>query len=141
MTRDRLDSIVLQLVEAGKSVEVRALVGDADQRFKDALGLLLDAIGEGEVGPTAARKKIAENKANPTRDGWYRWTVEFEVHKTWVMDGFEFTDERAKSILANELSYAHGSELRAKVLTGPPDAAIAKEQGYPNVDAWRETRR
>ena len=65
---------------------------------------------------------------------FYTYTVEFKVHKTWIADGFDLTDERAKEMLAHDLQSAHGSELRAKVLTAPDPELIAKAQGYTGND-------
>ena len=41
----------------------------------------------------------------------YKWIVEFSVSENWVEDGFNLTDETAKEMLANYLSYAYGYEL------------------------------
>lgn len=60
---------------------------------------------------------------------FYKWVVEFQVADTWVADGFDLTDERAHDMLASDLSYAYGHELKAKVIRAPSAAAIAKEQG------------
>jgi hypothetical protein len=60
----------------------------------------------------------------------FKWTVEFEVDETWVADGFDLTDERALQMLANDLSYAYGHELGAKVLKAPKPEAVRKAQGY-----------
>lgn len=64
---------------------------------------------------------------------WFKWTVEFHVHRTWVEDGFEFTDDRAKGIIENTLPYSNGAETKAKVLSGPPSDEIAKVQGYKDA--------
>lgn len=74
---------------------------------------------------------------------WYKWTVEIQVHKTWVEDGFELTNERAHGMLAKALPYANNAELKAKVLSGPSADAVAKEQGYKDAKdrKRRESRR
>ena len=59
-----------------------------------------------------------------------RWTVEFAVDSSWVADGFDLTDERAKEMLAGDLRYAYGHELRAKVLKYPSAERVARLQGY-----------
>lgn len=64
---------------------------------------------------------------------WYKWTVEIQVHKTWVEDGFELTNERAHSMLARTLPYANNAELKAKVISSPDPDAIAREQGYKDA--------
>lgn len=70
----------------------------------------------------------------------YKWTVEFEVSSTWVEDGFNLTNERALNMLACSLPFAYNTEIKAKVLTKPTDSAIAKEQGYRSVAAWKKAK-
>lgn len=60
---------------------------------------------------------------------WFRWTVEFQVTENWVADGFDLTDERAFGMLANDLQYAYGHELKARVVRKPSKAAIEKAEG------------
>lgn len=60
----------------------------------------------------------------------FKWVVEFEVSGTWVADGFNLTDERAKDMLAHDLQYAYGCELKAKVIKAPEPLDIAYAQGY-----------
>ena len=59
-----------------------------------------------------------------------RWTVQFAVDESWVADGFDLTDERAREMLNNDLSVAYTSELGAKILKAPPAVRVAKLQGY-----------
>lgn len=59
-----------------------------------------------------------------------KWTVEFSVDSFWVADGFDLTDERAKEMLANDLGYAYGYELGAKVVKYPSAEKVARLQGY-----------
>ena len=59
-----------------------------------------------------------------------RWTVEFAVDSSWVADGFDLTDERAKEMLNGDLSYAYGHELNAKVIKYPSAERVARLQGY-----------
>lgn len=72
---------------------------------------------------------------------FYKWTVEIEVAAEWVADGFDLTDERAHSMVAHDLRYADGSEIRCKVISKPPDAEIAEEQGYDHVNQYLADRR
>ena len=72
---------------------------------------------------------------------FYKWTVEIEVVDTWVADGFNLTDERAHSMVNNDLRWAQGSEIRCKVISKPDDEAIAKEQGYSSVTEFRKDRK
>ena len=37
----------------------------------------------------------------------FKWKVEFEVDETWVADGFEMTEERAKLMIENSLPYSY----------------------------------
>jgi hypothetical protein len=73
--------------------------------------------------------KKSKTSANPSRDGFFRWVVEIEVHKTWVEDGFNLDDDRAHGMLTRELSHAYGHEVRARVLSAPHKDDIAKTQG------------
>jgi len=59
-----------------------------------------------------------------------KWTVEFEVDASWVADGFNLTDERARDMLSNEIPYARPDELCAKVVRMPRPETILREQGY-----------
>jgi len=73
--------------------------------------------------------KAPKNSANPDRNGFFRWVVEIEVHKTWVEDGFSLDDEKAHDMLCHRLSHAYGHELKARVLSAPPVDAVKKAQG------------
>jgi len=70
----------------------------------------------------------------------FKWTIEIEVDETWVADGFDATDERIHAMLANDLRYAYGRELGAKVIKRPPDEDVAKAQGYPSVKEYLHVR-
>ena len=61
---------------------------------------------------------------------WFKWTVEFQVHRTWVEDGFDLDDERALNMLSHDISWAVDGELRAKVLKRPNKKEVLKAQGY-----------
>lgn len=70
---------------------------------------------------------------------WFRWLVEFEVCSTWVEDGFDLTDDRAKAMIEHDLSYSYGFETRARVLGRPSKRAVNICQGAkPNAkrDGW-----
>lgn len=60
----------------------------------------------------------------------YKWTVEISVDDCWVADGFDMDDEKAQDMLADFMPYAHGSEIKAKVIKRPAKKSILKEQGY-----------
>lgn len=65
---------------------------------------------------------------------WFRWVAAFEVAESWVADGFDLTDERAHSMLAHDLRYAFGHELRAEVLSRPRRDDVNVAQGArPNA--------
>lgn len=70
----------------------------------------------------------------------FKWTIEIEIDETWVADGFDATDARIHAMLANDLKYAFGHELGAKVVTRPPDEAVAKVQGYRSVKEYLHAR-
>lgn len=63
----------------------------------------------------------------------YVWVVEIEVDAIWVADGFDIDDEEAESMIRHRLSWAHGSELGAKVLRRPDPKQVRAEQGYKEV--------
>ena len=65
-----------------------------------------------------------------SREKFYKWTVEFQVAASWVADGFDLTNDRAKQMIEESLPYAYGAESRARVLSAPDAKAIRKEQGY-----------
>jgi hypothetical protein len=71
---------------------------------------------------------------NATQSRPFSWVVRFTVDPTWVADGFCMTDERALSMLASEVSGAHGSELSAQVLHAPSALQIVRMQGYEKTD-------
>jgi hypothetical protein len=71
-----------------------------------------------------------------TRPEFYKFTVEFEIHKDWIADGFVMTDARALDMLASDLGYADvNTELRARVVAFPNLDHVAQEQGYRNAKA------
>ena len=61
--------------------------------------------------------------------GKIKWVVEIGVDKCWVEDGFEMTKERMERMLQHELQFAYGSEVSAKVLSGPDKRVIKRIQG------------
>ncbi len=77
---------------------------------------------------------------DPDPKKFYKWTVEFEVNAVWVADGFDLTDDRAHAMLADHLSHAHGSELKARVIKAPDPDKVAREQGYTGADDPRKKR-
>ena len=76
-----------------------------------------------------------------------KWTVVFSVDESWVADGFDLTDERAKEMLAHDLKGAFNSEIHAKVIRYPSARRVAWLQGYTDdsgraeVEAKREAER
>jgi hypothetical protein len=67
------------------------------------------------------------------RPARYRWTVEIEVDAVWVADGFDLDDRSANDMLQNRLSWARGSEVKARVIASPDPEDVAKEQGYKSA--------
>lgn len=68
-------------------------------------------------------------------DKFFTWTVELQVHESWVADGFDLTDDRAHDMLAANVhgdNYLYGTynDLKAKVLKSPSVKSIRKVQGY-----------
>lgn len=62
-----------------------------------------------------------------------KFVVEFQVDESWVADGFNPDDDRAKSMLAHSLPYADGSELKARVLIPIDQKKAAKLMGYASL--------
>lgn len=65
----------------------------------------------------------------------FKWIVEFEIHETWVADGFMMTDRRAQDMIQTELGWATEHEVSAKVILHPNLDKVAKAQGYKNAKA------
>ena len=57
------------------------------------------------------------------------WTVKFSVDTSWVEDGFNLTDDKAKEMLEIMLPFAYGSELGAKVIDRPHPKIIQELRG------------
>ena len=53
-----------------------------------------------------------------------KWVVAFYVADTWIRDGFDLTDERAKEMLAHDLDFARDDELKARVISAPAKGVI-----------------
>jgi hypothetical protein len=70
----------------------------------------------------------------------FKWTVEFEVDESWVANGFDLTDERAKDMIESELPYSYGHETKAKVIKAPLPAQILVVQGYSPKEALKMTK-
>jgi hypothetical protein len=64
----------------------------------------------------------------------FKWVVEFDVDESWVADGFDLTDERAKEMIERALPYSYASETNAKVLKAPSQRSIMEKQGYTEAD-------
>ncbi|MCY0991864.1 hypothetical protein OV203_32295 [Nannocystis sp. ILAH1] len=61
------------------------------------------------------------------------WVVEFRVCGTWVADGFNLDDDRARDMLGSTLRHAYGSEFDARVLLAPPVEVVRRLQGEGEV--------
>lgn len=73
----------------------------------------------------AAQKETSAKTAKP-----FSWVVRFTVAPAWIQDGFTLTNERARDMLASEVSSAHGDEIEAVVLEAPSALQICRMQGY-----------
>jgi hypothetical protein len=65
----------------------------------------------------------------------FKWVIEIEVDETWVADGFNLTNERARSMIQDHISgcgafMVYDNEVRAKVLQAPDARSIRVVQGY-----------
>lgn len=71
----------------------------------------------------------AINEETGKRERIYKWIVEFTVDETWVQDGFDLDDERAKEMIEENIPYSYSSETTAKVIAAPSRLEIKKAQG------------
>lgn len=55
---------------------------------------------------------------------FFKRTVEFSVHKYWVEDGFNLTQEEAQDMLERRLFGATSQEVKARILTKPTNKAL-----------------
>lgn len=56
--------------------------------------------------PPRCGPKPKKRKAPKKGRQWFKWTVEIEVHETWVADGFDMTEDRLRHMLEMALPYA-----------------------------------
>jgi len=63
------------------------------------------------------------NRKSDDKD-WFDWTVQFRVHRAWVADGFDLTDELARRMIGGALPFADGNEAQAQVVKAPKKARI-----------------
>lgn len=68
----------------------------------------------------------------------FKWTVEFAIDESWVADGFELTEGRAKDMIEEQLPYAYGFETSVKIIKTPPLKDIWNAQGYASEEAYRK---
>lgn len=102
----------------------------------------------GSSGDAVHQAQLAEldgciaglTKANPDESGFFWWLIAIGIHEQEVADSIDFTDERARRMLAQRYSLVHGGHLKAKVIGRPPDEAVAKAQGYESVAEYRARR-
>lgn len=80
-------------------------------------------------------------KNNPSQDGFYYWILEVGFHKAWVADGIDFTDNRTHDMLARYFGHLYSHEIKAKVLSRPPDKAVAEEMGFKSVKDYLKDRK
>ena len=79
--------------------------------------------------PDNTTTKPPHSNSSPSEQGKLSWTVRFTIDPSWVADGFEITDERAFSMLLNELINAYPEEIAAKVISAPHPERIKRLQG------------
>lgn len=103
------------------------------------LGSPTDEVNNAHLDELAELIQILE-ESNPDKDDFFYWILEVGIHKVWVADGIDFTDERAHGMFAKYFGYLHGSELKAKVLSRPSDKAVAEEMGFKSVSEYIEDR-
>lgn len=59
----------------------------------------------------------------------FKWVVEFTIDQTWVEDGFNLTEERAKEMVESALPFSTGSETSVRILKAPDADIIREVQG------------
>jgi hypothetical protein len=77
----------------------------------------------------------------PDKYDLYYWVLQVAVHKNWVEDGADFTDERTHDMMTQHFSHLFGSEVKGKVLGRPPDETVAKEMGFESTETYLEDRK
>lgn len=85
------------------------------------------ALSEGFFDEDLVPKKLERETDDPD---FFYWTVRIGVHKSWVADGFDLTQDEAHERLRAVLPHCHGSEFSAEVLASPLAETILREQGY-----------
>lgn len=64
-----------------------------------------------------------------------KWVVEFVVADSWVADGFELTNERAKNMIEEALGWSYGHETAARVIEAPdPNVIEGLQDGSVDFD-------
>lgn len=129
--------------------QIKTLCGYPAIEYASANGLTLNKYAdpiEGARSGLSVReaREIAHDDANliwieadlpPQRFTWTA-TIEIEVDRVWVADGFELTPDRLNRMLARmieyELGYATPDEVfaRGSVTAAPSADAIRAAQGY-----------
>ncbi len=64
------------------------------------------------------------------KDNKFKWTVEIEINKTWIGDGFEIKEDNLHSAINELIPYAYTDEIKVKILKSPDSKAILTAQGY-----------
>lgn len=63
-------------------------------------------------------------------DEYLKWTVEIEVSRQWVEDGFDLDQERVTEMVEDLIHFAYPGEIRAKVVSAPDAGRIRRIQGH-----------
>lgn len=121
-----MDKVLMALKNARNQIEV--------------LGTPTDDVNNAHLKELDSIISVMEYQ-NPDRNGFYYWTLKVGVHKAWVADGADFTDQRAHDMLTKYFSHLLGSELKATVLSRPPDKAVAEEMGFDSVKDYLKDRK
>lgn len=120
-----------QIATAGSTFDVAAKLAELDDTIR-MLQVLMAGTHDDAIK--------ALSTTNPDADGFYTWVLRVGIHKTWVEDGADFTDDRVHAMLANTFVYAHGGELKGTVLARPRDTDVAAMMGYKTADEYRQSR-
>ena len=59
------------------------------------------------------------------------WVVKISIDESWIVDGFEVTEENVKEAMQYCLPYAYDSEIKTKIMKRPDRKVIDKLQNGP----------
>lgn len=106
----------------------------------EALGSSTDEIQKVHIEELNKLLKLLQSP-NPSKEGFYYWILQVGIEKTWVADGLDFTENRLRDTIQRAYGHLHGYEIKAKILSRPPNVEIAKEMGFKTVGEYLKDRK